>query len=98
MFHGGANGLWGLVGLIAFLLLGIALFGSKTDSILFLLLSLVFLSFLMTTLPFAFLSFKKNVLLCFLSPLLLLMRAGVFLAGNLSGLFVEVIIRKLKQR
>ena len=87
-----------LVGLIGFLLLGIALFGSKTDSILFLLFYLVLLSFLMTTLPFVFLSFKKNALLCFLSPFLLLIRAGVFLAGNLSGLFVEVVIRKLKQR
>ena len=87
-----------LVGIIGFLLFCILLVSSKISNILLVLLFLILFVFLMTTLPFAFLSFKKNVLLCFLSPLLLLIRAGVFLAGNLSGLVVEIIISKLKHR
>ena len=52
--------------------------------------------FIATTIPFATMAFKKDVVLGLLSPCLLFVRAYTFLLGNLSGFINEVFMIKVK--
>lgn len=80
-----------IVGLIGISLFCTLLFGSNLN--IPLLLSLIFI---ISSLPFAVVAFKKEATLGILSPFLLFVRACTFLLGNVSGFINEVLIIKVK--